>query len=176
MRRMTPWALGRSGDMIAPLKHVLFLAALALSMVADVSRAAGQDNSSVVAAAARYVPGVNWRAKSIVTGDFSCSGQKGQAILGTSQTEIIVAVFLNGTTKRPEVLRYSAKARRASSAVLTIEDLSFDLKDLQADLGFVPPGLRPSKTCKGLNLSDGDTDSAHIYWNHESRRFDDWTL
>jgi hypothetical protein len=158
------------------MKHVLFLTALAPLMVAQVSRGAAQDNSSVAAAAARYVPGVDWRPKSIVTGDFTCSGRSQHAILGTSQTEIIVAVFLNGTTKRPEVLRYSAKARRASSAVLTIEDLNFEPEDLQADLGFFPRGLRPSKTCKGLNLSDGDTDSAHIYWNHESRRFDDWTL
>jgi len=149
---------------------------VSIVFLASIPQTAAQNASSVIAAAARYVPGVDWRPKSIVTGDFSCSGRTEKAILGTTPTEIIVAVFLNGTAKRPEVLRYSAKARRASSAALTIEDLNFELKDLQADLGFVPPGLRPSKTCKGLNLSDGETDSAHIYWNHESRRFDDWTL
>jgi hypothetical protein len=146
-----------------------------LVLFAHFSQADAQDTSSIVSAAARYVPGVSWRAKSIVTGDFSCSGRTQQAILGTSQAEIIVAVFLNGTTKRPQVLRYSAKARRASSAVLTTEDMYFELKDIQEDLGFVPQGMRPSKTCKGLNLSDGNVDSAHIYWNHELHRFADWT-
>jgi hypothetical protein len=131
---------------------------------------------SIQAAAARYVPGVHWRAKSVVTGDFSCQGRVQQAILGTSQSEIVIAVFLNGTTSRPEVLRYSARVRNPASAELTIEDEYADLKEIKDEFGDnIPPGMRPSKTCKGLNLSDGRIDSAHIYWNHESRRFDDWT-
>jgi hypothetical protein len=38
------------------------------------------------------------------------------------------------------------------------------------------PGFQQSKTCKGLNLSDGETDSAHIYWNHKALRFGEWQL
>jgi len=96
------------------------------------------------------------------------------AILGTSQSEIVIAVFLNGTTSRPEVLRYSAKVRDPASAELKIEDAYSHLKEIADELGAVPPGMQPSETCKGLNLSDGRIDSAHIYWNHDARRFDDW--
>jgi hypothetical protein len=32
------------------------------------------------------------------------------------------------------------------------------------------------RPANGLNLSDGETDSAHIYWNYKSHRFEDWTL
>ena len=46
----------------------------------------------------------------------------------------------------------------------------------KSEVGELPEGLRPSRTCKGLNLSDGKVDSAHIYWNRKARRFDDWSL
>jgi len=132
----------------------------------------------VEAAAARFVPDVTWRAGSVVKGDFSCRGRVEQAILGTNPADIVIAIFLHGTTKPPEILRYSAKARRAESAELKIESLDFtpqELKEIADSIGGeIPPGLRASKTCKGLNLSDGD--SAHIYWNHKARRFDDWSL
>jgi hypothetical protein len=126
---------------------------------------------SVQAAAAKYVPGINWRPKSVVSGDFSCRGKMESAILGTSPSEIVVAVFLKGLSSRPQVLRYSARVRDAASAVLETENLDFDPEEA---LGYALPGFHRSKTCKGLNLSDGKIDSAHIYWNHESLRFDDW--
>jgi hypothetical protein len=127
----------------------------------------------VQAAAAKYVPGVRWRAKSVIAGNFSCRGRTESAILGTSESWIVVAVFLNGLDHKPQVLEYSTKARNAASAILQTESLGFDPEEA---LGYALPGFRRSKTCKGLNLSDSRSDSAHIYWNHESRRFDDWVL
>jgi len=127
--------------------------------------------SSIATAAAKYLPGIQWRQNTVIRGDFSCQGQQQQAILGTTSSEIVIAVFLNGTNQPPEVLRYSAKARDASYAKLMIEDQDYDPKE---DPGYALPGFRRSKTCKGLNLSDGLVDSAHIYWNHDARQFDDW--
>jgi hypothetical protein len=90
--------------------------------------------------------------------------------LGVNASEIVIAVFANGLKARPEILRYSAKARRAE---LTVEDLDYDPKQ---DIGYELDGFQRSKSCKGLNLGDGFTDSAHIYWNRKSHRFEDWTL
>jgi hypothetical protein len=132
-----------------------------------------QDRAAIEKAAAGYVPGVAWLTRSVVTGDFTCRRRGEQAILGTNESEIVIAVFVNGIKARPEVLRYSAKARNAKTAELTIEDLDYDPKQ---DLGYELPGFRRSKSCKGLNLGDGLTDSAHIYWNHVSHRFEVWTL
>jgi hypothetical protein len=140
------------------LSLLLFLGAVAQS-------------SPIERAAAKYVPGIKWQVKSVVTADLSCRGQKDQAILGTSESEIIIAVFLNGTSERPEILRYSANARRAALAKLSIENQDYEPK---TEIGSDLPGFRRSKTCKGMNLSDGEVDSAHIYWNHEAHRFDDW--
>ena len=61
------------------------------------------------------------------------------------------------------------------TAVLALEELDFDVKQFEKELGFLPPGMRRSKTCMGLNLSDGKVDSAHIYWNHAAKRFGDWS-
>ncbi len=126
---------------------------------------------SIIESAAKYVPGINWRTNSVVKGDFSCHGRADAAILGTSQTEIVVAVFTNGLAKSPQVLRYLAKVRFPESATLEIEGQDFELNK---ELGFEVPGFERSKTCKGLRLDDGRTDSPHIYWDHKHRRFDDW--
>jgi len=107
----------------------------------------------------------------VITADVTCRGKLEQAILGSSSSEIVVAVFLNGTSQRPEILRYSAQMRNVGTAELKVEDQNYDPKE---EMGTDLAGFRRSRTCKGLNLSDGRVDSAHIYWNHEARRFDDW--
>jgi hypothetical protein len=151
---------------------VKFPIVISLSLLFSQVAAAVDRASSLEAAAAKYVSGVSWRSTSVVFGDFSCRGRVERAILGTDRTDIVVAVFLNGTKGRPEVLRYSAKIRNPASAELTTEDLDYEPKN---DPGYDLPGFRRSKTCKGLNLSDGMIDSAHIYWDHKSQRFGDWT-
>ncbi len=125
---------------------------------------------SIIAAASKFVPGVSWRPESVLTADFSCQGRRGQAVLGVTSKEIVVAVFLKGTSEKPEVLRYSAAARDAAQAKLTLESLDYAPSEDSGPL----PGFKRSRTCKGLNLSDDMVDSAHIYWNHEAKRFDDW--
>jgi hypothetical protein len=133
--------------------------------------AACSQSPSVTSAAAEYVPGVRWQPNSVVNEDLSCRGAKEQAILGANSTEIVIAVFLHGLNQRPEVLRYSAEIRDAATAALTVEDQDYDPKD---EVGADLPGFKRSQTCKGLNVSDGKIDSAHIYWNHDAQRFEDW--
>jgi hypothetical protein len=136
---------------------------LSLSLLLLSQTVVGQD--PVIKAGARYVPGVTWQAKSVVIGDFTCRGRKQTAILGTSSSEIVVAVFLNGTNQHPEVIRDSA--RQAASVKLTIEDLDYETD-------YTLPGFQRSKTCNGLVLDDGEIDPAHLYWNHESLQFSGW--
>ncbi len=121
-------------------------------------------------AASKFVPNVTWLPKSALAADFSCLGRAEQAILGVTPKGIVIAVFLNGTDQRPEVMRYSAAARDASQVRLTLESLDHAPDEDPGPL----PGFRRSSTCKGLNLSDGKVDSAHIYWNRDTKRFVDW--
>ena len=126
---------------------------------------------SITTAATKHVPEVRWQAKSVVAADFTCRGRKEQAILGTSRSEIVIAIFVNGTDQPPQILRYSAEVRDPRTATLAVEDLDYDPNEVGP-----LPGFKASRTCKGLNLSDGQVDSAHIYWNHTAARFDDWVL
>jgi hypothetical protein len=141
-------------------------------LVVFASQVSSASSSSVVSAAKKFVPGVNWLEKSVVAGDFTCRGSQQQAILGTNEDEIVVAVFLNGLNMRPEVLRDRFRDRLSPGLKLTLESLDFDPK---ADLGYVPPGFQRSKTCKGLNLTDGEVNSRHLYWNATAGWFESWS-
>ena len=132
------------------------------------------DQTSV--AAFKFHPNIAWRKHSVVRGDFSCNGKTELAILGLKESEIIVAVFMNGITKPPILLRDSSKYRDSNTVELSIEDGEFDEKDFQEMLGDIPDGLKSSKTCKWLRLSDGKIDSAHIYWNRTTKSFGTWSL
>jgi len=142
-----------------------------LSIVTLILSAA--ETPSLPMAAAKFVPGISWQPKSALIADFSCRGHREQAILGMTPNEIVIAVFLNGLTEKPEVLRYSAAVRDRRTVKLTIEHLDYDPKEA---VGVDLPGFQRSRVCQGLNLSDGKIDSAHIYWNHDTKQFDDWTL
>ena len=143
------------------------------ALLASTTAVTTAQQAATVAAAETYVPGVAWRAASLVAGDFTCEGRIQEAILGTTEVEIVVAVFINGRGERPEVLRYSAAMRSPRLARLAIEGLDYDPADI---LGERLPGFQRSKSCKGLNVSDGLVDAAHIYWNREAKRFEDWVL
>jgi hypothetical protein len=140
--------------------------------VAPYTNVSTSDALSVRRAANKYLPSAAWRADSVIFGDFTCSVGKQWAILGTDAIEILIAVFINGPRRKPEVLHYSGSARNASTAALSVEDLDFDPRN---EIGYDLPGFQRSKVCKGLNLSDGGVDSAHIYWNRQAKRFDDWS-
>jgi hypothetical protein len=40
----------------------------------------GQSKTAMIAAANKYIPGLSWRADSVVTGDFTCRGHRELAI------------------------------------------------------------------------------------------------
>jgi hypothetical protein len=130
---------------------------------------------AVKAAAQRFVGGVEWQENSVLKGDFSCAGKQQSAILGTSKNEIVVAVFTQDLARAPEVLRFASEDRKPAEAKIRIDDSSLSVDEIQTLAGMVPPGYRMSKTCKGVRLSDDASDAAHIYWDHDARRFDSWS-
>ena len=149
--------------------HVLLLAALTSASSAALA------NPAVKAAATRFAGAIAWQEGSVLTGDFSCSGKPQSAILGTSNKEIVVAVFTQDLSKPPELLRFASEGRAPAEAKIRLEDSSLSKAEIKALSSSVPRGYRPSKTCKGVRLSDDSSDAAHIYWDHNARRFDSWT-
>ena len=147
-------------------KHLLTL--LTLFVVTSVQSAEGTDVST---SAKAYYPKATWQEKSVLTGDFTCQGRQEYAILGTSEELIVIAVFVRGLGEKPEILEYSAKARVAKWAELSKVSLDYDPME---EVGYELEGFARSKTCSGLNLTDNEIDSAHIYWDVKAKVFRDW--
>jgi hypothetical protein len=132
--------------------------------------AEAEQRIAIVTAANKYVPGVTWHSESVIIGDFTCRGHKEQAILGITQQEIIVAVFIDGLDTKPKILH--DKVHIPADARLEIEDMDYDPKD---EIGTVLEGFERSKVCKGLNIGDEHTDSFHVYWNHKDHELNWWS-
>lgn len=163
------------------------VAAFALLLFCSQSNGAG--GIDVVGAATRFMPGVQWRADSVVELDLTCRGRVEYAILGTTKpeqvlvegrpvgqraSEVVVAVFVACRTKEPRI--FQSSTLDPGLARLVTEELNFDVGRLKAMLGEIPEGLSPSARCKGLNLTDGQRDSVHIYWNHKRGDLGAWSL
>lgn len=133
------------------------------------------DEAFATAAAKRADDTVLWQPKSVISGNFTCRGRKEFAILGTSSKEIVIAVFARGVAKPIDLMRFSGIARSPDSAILSIEPLDFTIDEFEREVGTVPDGLVPSKTCVGLNMTDQMIDSAHIYWHRKNGRFESWS-
>jgi hypothetical protein len=145
-----------------------------LAIVSPLALAAAPE-AKIATAAAKYFPKVIWRIDSVLSGDFSCRGRKEWAILGTDPPYIVVAVFVHGKKKKPDGVGLDTRAGdwHAEDAKVFLEDL-----DYGADVyGVGRPlhGFPRSNTCKGLRVDDHHVDPAHIYWDHDSRRFTYWS-
>jgi hypothetical protein len=122
--------------------------------------------TNVIKAASRFVPGVKWKADSVVVADFTCEGHKQQAILGIDAKEMtVVAVFLHGLAAKPEVLKL----------LRYVETVRLEAEALDYEPDYPLRGYRQSKTCKGLAVIDDSIDAAHLYWDHIDHRFGSWS-
>ncbi len=126
----------------------------------------------------RDIADVRWNVSSTVFGNFACQGQRDMAILGVSErTGYVVMVQRARKGTKPTYLTFATRGRDPGNLRLAIEDLDFESnEDIKRELEATAPGLRPSKTCKGLSLGDGESDSHHIYWDRQRKTFMSWSL
>lgn len=121
---------------------------------------------------------VKWDASSTVKADIDCDGVPDVARIGYRGKHVRLAVTL-GASKKTQLLEFGLGDSMAqdslcgTEASLAIEDTDYDLTE---ELEENPEGFVPSQTCKGLNVSAGECDSMHIYWNHVQKSIDWWRL
>jgi hypothetical protein len=131
--------------------------------------------SAVKSAADRFAGGVDWQEQSVLEGDFSCAGRPQNAILGTAGDEVVVAVFTQGLSSPPELLRFASAAANGDAASIGLDESSLSVEEIAGLSGKEPKGYRQSGSCKGVRLDGPGPGVAHIYWDHDGRRFDSWT-
>jgi len=121
---------------------------------------------------------VKWVNSSTVKVDINCDGVPDVAKIGYVDEHVRLAVTL-GASNKTQVLEFGLGDSMAqdslcgTDAALAIEDTDYDLTEA---LGENPEGFQRSKTCKGLNVSAGECDSMHIYWNRVKKNIDWWRL
>lgn len=136
--------------------------------------ATAQQPAAIQAAAEKFATGVAWRGASVLAADFSCAGKVQYAILGTWGTEVVVAIFTQGIDTPPALVHFDGAGRNLAASKIRLDDYNLTAAEIAGVSGEVPAGYRPSTTCHGVRLSDDSYEAAHIYWNHESQRFDTW--
>lgn len=160
--------MGRSaGWLIATALMVAMLPGLAMAQNADVG--------PVQAAAAKFSSGVAWRESTVLIADFNCTGKVQFAILGGSAKEIVVAIFTDGLGQDPALLRFEVDQHDLLATQMRLDDYTMTADEIAGISGKAPTGYRLSSSCHGVRLSDQGVDAAHIYWDHDHKRFDSWS-
>ena len=120
---------------------------------------------------------------SSVFGDIDCDGKKDISVLASSESGVIVAVFLKGRlSARPTTLAFDTKSLEFDTKllddVLKLKSEALDVRDAEfiEMLGERPVGYVRSHRCKGLELVVDDKDPFHIYWDRHSHRLSFWRL
>lgn len=164
---MTPRSARTSGRM----KRQSIL--LALLFLTATSPAIGTESADLVRAVKKSHPEVICQAHRVLKANLTCLGHEDLAVLGTQETQTLIAILAKGRGKRPIVLEIDSDLS-AASATFTIESQDFAAGNGEpGDIGPLP-GFKRSKTCKGLRLDDDRIDSVHVYWNRSEGRFQTW--
>ena len=117
---------------------------------------------------------MRWDAKSGLRADFDCDGRPDQAFLGRHAGRVYVGV-IRAAAQKPEILDFAVngvvqEAICAEPAKLAVESLDYDPTEAVGSVY----GFQRSRTCRGLELSGGECDPIHVFWNHVSKSLDWW--
>jgi hypothetical protein len=143
--------------------------------VSGIAIAQTDQGMAVQAAAEKFTGGFLWRASTLLSADFNCTGKAQYALLGTSTKEIAVAIFSDGLNQPPSLLRFEADGMSIIESKIRLDDYSLSAAEIAGLTGETPVGYRPSDKCHGVRLSDDRSDAAHIYWDYDHQRFDSWS-
>lgn len=121
---------------------------------------------------------IEWDEASMVSADINCDGVTDTAKLGYIEGGVRLLVSFGGTNTE-QFIEFGLgqpgyqDALCGTEAHLSIEDMGYDLIEV---FGENPEGFQPSKVCSGLNVSAGECDSMHVFWNHKQKHINWWRL
>lgn len=115
-----------------------------------------------------------------VEGDFDCDGKTDMAIIRIIDKEVILSIEL-GNEKQANTLKFvlgnpSSQISLCGTTAHLSTKAPSDNEYFEAALGGTPEGYNTSSQCFDLNISGGECDSMHIFWNHKTSMFNWWRL
>ncbi len=115
-----------------------------------------------------------------VQGDFDCDGKIDTANIQTINKEVVLSVELGNKNKSNKLTFGLDNPSSQTSLCGTVAYLSTeppsDSEYFEMALGERPEGYNTNSQCLDLNISSGECDSVHVYWNHNTSMFNWWRL
>ncbi len=126
------------------------------------------------------IPSVAIAQNTEVEGDFDCDGKADTAIIQIINKKVILSVQL-GNEKPANILKFgldnpSSQVSLCGTTAHLSTNAPSDNEYFEAALGETPEGYNTSSQCLDLNISGGECDSMHIFWNHNTNKFNWWRL
>lgn len=156
----------------------LVLYIFAIAAFAPATAFAAGDAKDVATAIAIARPSTKWDRTTLVSGDFNGDSYRDWAMVGYKGTGLELAIRIAGGKAgktRTQFLAFGIGPSMQAAICEAPAKLKIDqqsCKPMDEDL----PGCRPSKHAHSLDLSGGDCDSIHLYWNIDTRRMEWWRL
>lgn len=125
---------------------------------------------------------VKWVDDSAVVADIDCDGTQDQSKIGYQNSNVILSVTLGGSDHEQLLSFGLGSGTRQDSLCGATASLSKEIPPQNNDdtftygLGAIPDGHIYRQGCFDLNLSGGECDSIHIYWNHNKNKLYWWRL
>lgn len=126
-----------------------------------------------------HLSNIDWDNEPAFTMDLDCDGKEDKIYLGYIEEDFVVKAIVS-SQEQPDQLQFglSQPSRQDALCGAKIELSAFESNPemLQEIFGEVPEGYHSSGQCLELNVSDGECDSIHIFWNHKENKMNWWRL
>jgi hypothetical protein len=120
---------------------------------------------------------VRWEYDSKRIADIDCDGYPDEIIIGYLKSKFQIKV-IPSSTKIPSIITFGLGDPMQQDGLCGLEvELTFypsDSDAIEEEFGEVFEGYKSGPNCLDINLSAGDCDSIHVFWNHDTKHINWW--
>lgn len=126
-----------------------------------------------------YSNDVRWEKEPAFKIDLDCDGKQDDIYLGYVGSDFLVKAMVSSQEKSSRLQFGLSQPSRQDAICGSIPKLGrFETSPemFQEIFGEVPEGYEFSPQCSELEISGGECDSIHIFWNHKTKEMNWWRM